>query len=266
MRYDCGVDPHPEFAETLVRRVVLAVVLLVGCRQPPATTVGSAPIAVHTFGDTTQYASRIVRFDARTEELIANVKSPSYVIVLAVIPGKSIEQIVPDPDQLSVQVSTGKHTLNLRQQAFAAEPADAAMNSAELAEINRCVSVATAAARRQAQARRPVKRDSLGRIIEDRSAPPDDNIDDSRIEARCREQVRRQSINRPKPQMPIREPAERYLVVLTSAFPMTGPLIRERLESLVTSAPDVATTIEAIAQGLFAGKDPTWSGAYISWE
>lgn len=245
----------------------LAVLLSASCRQSPSTTVNTPALPTHTFGDTTEYVSHILQFDVQKEQVVVDFKSRSYVVVLAVIPGKSIEQISPVPGRRSGRFSSGKRTLDLRQPQNGADPIGQEMNSAELGEVNRCVVAATAAARRQAQAKaRPVRRDSLGRIIEDRSPPPETAIDDTRFESACRAQVRSRSKNRPQPKMPIREPAERYLVVLTSPYPMEGPMISDRLETLITMAPDVATTIEAIAQGLFAGKDATWSGTFISWE
>lgn len=246
-----------------MRRAVGAILLAAGCHRPPNHSVDVA-VAAHTFGDTTAYASRIISFDAQRELLVANFKNSSYVILLAVIPGKSIEQISPSPNQLPVRLPSGKHSISVRQTANVAEPDHRDVSAAELGEINRCVAEAMAVARRRAQAQQPVKRDSLGRIVKN-NAPPPVLIDEYGMENACRLQVQSRTKNRPQLKPPIREPAERYLVVLTSPFPIAGPLISDRLESLLTTAPDVATTIEAIAQGLFAGMAPTWSGTYTTW-
>lgn len=236
-----------------------------GCRQTPA--VASAPIPATVFGDTTMYSAQLLAFDKINDELKVNVPTSSYVVVLAVVPGKSIEQISPKPGQAYANRVSGSVSFHLQPESIGSDFEPDGMNAADVAEINRCVASKTAAANQRAKAqRKPIVRDSTGRIISGDRSPPASNISGVDFERACKAQTERNTRNRPViHKFTPREPAERYLVVLASPHALSGPLINERLETLVTSAPDVATTIEAIAQGLYTGYAGTWSGRYVSW-
>jgi hypothetical protein len=62
-----------------------------------------------------------------------------------------------------------------------------------------------------------------------------------------------------------RTPADRYLVVLASSSRLTSAQLAERLSTLTAVGSDVATTIEALASGLYVGLPGTWSGGYVAW-
>jgi hypothetical protein len=65
--------------------------------------------------------------------------------------------------------------------------------------------------------------------------------------------------------LPARAPADRYLVVLSSSSGVSLVALNERLSQLTTVGSDVATTIEAIAAGIFIGYAEHWGGAFIPW-
>ncbi|MBL0169174.1 MAG: hypothetical protein IPP90_00385 [Gemmatimonadaceae bacterium] len=52
---------------------------------------------------------------------------------------------------------------------------------------------------------------------------------------------------------------------MTSSSPIPLSQLYERLATLTAVAPDVATTIEAIAAGLFVGVKGTWGGYFVAW-
>lgn len=224
---------------------------------------------MRAFGDTARYGLQVVSFDRQKEVAKVSLRAPAELIVLAVIPGREIELIVPSDLARSSHASFGKGVSNIQMARWEDTPrsSTAAGDAQRAAEYNRCVVQAEATARRMAAARRPVKRDSTGKVIEGTEPGGADISDVSQLTAQCSKLDPNRSSNRPPPpvRMPPRTAADRYLVVLASSMPFTSAQLGERLATLTAVGSDVSTTIEAIAAGLYAGLPGGWSGGYVAW-
>jgi len=229
----------------------LLATLACGAGRAGSGAASIAPLAgARAFGDTATYGLRLVSLDAVDESAHVRLARPAHLIVLGVRPGREIELISQGFHR------TGAVTLLMRR--FEDVSPDAARDADARAtlEYDRCVAAADRAA--QARARqRTERRDSTGKVIGTGGDPlPVPNY------SACR----KPSTTAAKPRrLPAREPAERYLVVLASAEPLPPTVVDARLATLTAVAPDVATTIEAIAAGLLLGIPGTTAGTYVAW-
>ncbi len=57
---------------------------------------------------------------------------------------------------------------------------------------------------------------------------------------------------------------ERYLLMLSTDWPISAVQILARIDPLTVTASDITSTMEAIAQGLFADRRQTGSRYYVS--
>ena len=197
----------------------------------------------------------MLEFSAIEERAVLDVEPSAHLIVLAVRPGRDIELIVPGEADRALSKKSGRLTLALTR--YINGNPDANTIGAAQAELayERCVANAENTAERQARARAQRRDSSGGR----QAASPAVGA----AAAACRRPV----VARPSKlvALPPREPSERYLVVLASATALSAEQINTRLATLTAVAPDVATTIEAIAAGLFAGVPGTFTGLFANW-
>lgn len=210
----------------------------------------NAPLAgARAFGDTSAYGLRLLSLDAVDESARVWLTRPAHLIVLGVRPGREIELI-----------SHGTHrqgAVNLSMRRFEEASPDAARDADIRAtlEYDRCIAAADRAAQERVR-QRTQRRDSTGKVISTGGDPlPVPNYSACRKPSQTPAKPRR---------LAAREPAERYLVVLASVEPLPTTLLDERLGTLTAVASDVATTIEAIAAGLYVGI-PAFAGTYVSW-
>lgn len=241
-----------------------ALLVAVACLATPlrAQDASLSPLKGGAFGDTATFGVRIVSLDTRRELATFTAKKYKHIIVLAVIPGREIEIISPGPGV--VRAGKGKDTRLVSMQRIDEErPADADENAQARLAYDRCIAQAEAAARRAEAARRNVKRDSTGRVVDDGRGTPS-TVSTMDYTRQC-DRLSKPNQSRKVKFMPPREPADRYLVVLSSTEAVEPAQLYERLQTLTAVAPDVATTLEAIAAGLFVGTRGTWAGYYVAW-
>lgn len=246
-----------------LRMVVLAAAAGACTSTPPArtvdrtsdrTNVGPLP-AVQRFGDSTVWRITLLDFSAIEERAVIDIEPSAHLIVLAVRPGRDIELILPDETNSAAVKKRGRLALSLTRYIQGNPDANTAAEAQAEMAFERCVANAQNTAERAARARAQ-RRDSSGR----QAATPAV----SSAGAGCRKPTVARSASKRRA-LPPREPSERYLVVLTSSSALSVEQINTRLETLTTVAPDVATTIEAIAAGLFAGVPGTFTGLFTNW-
>lgn len=234
------------------RCVTLPVVSILACapRGVPVIPMASSTLNARSFGDTTTLPLRLLSLDVAGEVAHVGLRPSSHVIVLGVRPGREIEVIAVTESRAELlEVSMRRYE---EPSPSAAEQADARAAR----EYDRCVAMAEKTAQEQAR-QRAYRRDSTGKLIPTGADPlPVVNLSACRRAPRVAATPKR---------MPPREPAERYFVVLASTVQLPASQLEARLSTLTAVAPDVATTIEAIAAGLFAGHPGAFSGAYAAW-
>ena len=255
---------------SIVRAIapVVAMVVWSGCHPSASAVDQRAPTPAligHAIGDSATYGIRILALDRTRETAEFSGTVTKHILVLAVVPGREIEVIDAGGTALPRGRSAGASRLAM-QRFDDARLADADADARARLAYDRCVAQAEAEARRATAARRPVKRDSAGRVILDEGKGGTADVDMQRAyERRCdRLAAATNTKAAPKP-MPPRAPAERYLMVLSSDMRVPQALLQERLATLTAVAPDAATTLEAIAAGVYAGLASTWGGYYVRW-
>lgn len=242
-------------ADRRATRILTAGYLLASlgaCHTPKPAPV--APLVnSRSFGDTNTIRVQLLSLDPADEVARATLGANAYLVVLGVRPGREIELIAPQEQQAARSTGAGSVTLSLRR--YEAPSPDANLRAE--AEYDRCVAAAEGAARRREQSR-TAKRDSSGRVIPGSGTS---SVTSPAAGNSCRRPTAQVKPVRLAP----RVPGERYLVVLASTQPIDYAQLSARLETLTAVAPDVATTIEAIAAGIYAGHPGAFSGTYVSW-
>ena len=231
----------------------------------PSTTGASTPSALlagHAFGDAaTVRTMHVLSFDPAKEQVRVSTTNPKNLIVLAVVPGREIEVVQPGDYPIRRERVKDEFTIDMRRASDEITPEDAAAIARARLAYDRCVRQADATAARIAQQKaRSVRRDSTGKVIGGGTAAPD--MVDTRS---CDRLSQNSAVKRTPTFLPVRTPADRYLVVLTSTSPISRTQLYERLATLTAVAPDVATTIEAIAAGLYVGVKGAWGGYFVAW-
>ena len=268
----------------VVRNAVALLLALAACHQGrPVSNAKSGPVVAESsrlatrpakplvgrsLGDAEAPAVRIVALDPIAESATVTLAKPGYVIVLEVMPGHDIEIIYPTTAKPPRQKGAGPFTIDLGRLAQVPRYSNAERDARTRQAISNCEAQRAAEARRVAAAARAVRRDSTGKVIggqspevfdtRDLGAPCDHLSPNSKGAAALREDYT-------TARLPRREPRERYLVVLAAAAPISLVELNLRLTGFTAVATDVATTIEAIATGIFAGREHAWSGYYVSW-
>ncbi len=231
----------------------------------PSTTSASTPPTLlpgHAFGDAATLSGvRVLLFDPAKEQVRVTTTNPKNLIVLAVVPGREIEVVQPGDYPVRREREKDVFTIDMRRASDEITPEDAAAITRTRLAYDRCIKQAEATAARIAQQKaRSVRRDSTGKVIGGGPTAPD--IVDTRS---CDRLSQHSAVKRTPTFLPARAPADRYLVVLTSTSPISRTQLYERLATLTAVAPDVATTIEAIAAGLYVGVKGTWGGYFVAW-
>lgn len=211
----------------------------------------------HTFGDTLAHPVRILAFDRISELASVMIKAPKNMVVLAVVPGRDIEVIYPG-DMTMQKTSNDVFLVSMGRFMLATSTVAATNGNARQAYEN-CKRQRAAMIAEAARAERG-RRDSTGRIV--KSADPAMQ----REPPTCDMEPDQPRVKLTRVPMPVRDDAERYLVVLSASSTITATDLNERLTKLTTVASDPALTIEAIAAGIFAGQADTFAGAWIPWE
>ena len=222
------------------------------------------PAAGKSFGDTAAYGVRIVSINPDSEVATIQTKNGKHLIVIEVVPGKSIDLIYPGGAKPSKLKSQNTYALSMARYSIVVGDAtsEATERAAEEAQ-KRCQDAADAAARRAKAATRT--RDASGK----ESGPTKSQVmsasaDESTSGYRC-------GVNRPaRPtpryvRIPPRAPADRYLLVISTASDISLDQLNERLRTLTSAGTDIATVLEATASGLVLGFTDKWGGAYIPW-
>ncbi len=233
---------------------------------PIAISAAQNPSVSRSFGDTAEFGVRILSIHPDSEVATFSAPSSKHLIVLEVVPGRSIDVLYPGPSAASFKKDKGSNAFRLPLYRMTAVSNDAEQAAAErTAEdaYRRCVAAADAAARRAEAAKRT--RDASGKetgpsISQVMTASSDATPGGNRCgrpnaPARTVKYVR----------LPPRVPADRYLVVLSSSADMSLAELNLRLAQLTSVGNDVATVIEATASGLYFGKTEKWGGAFIPW-
>jgi hypothetical protein len=232
---------------------ICLLVSLNACRAPAAVSATPLLATSRSFGDTVAVKVQLLSLDPVDEVARVSLGASAYLVVLGVRPGREIELIAPEERAPTRSTGAGAATLSLRRYE---EPSPDANLRAEV-EYERCVAVAEEAARRREQAR-TAKRDSAGRVIPGSGRS---SVQAPVVSHNCR----RPTTPAKRVRMAPRAAADRYLVVLASSQPIPYAQLSARLETLTAVAPDVATTIEAIAAGIYAGHPGAFSGTFVSW-
>jgi hypothetical protein len=243
------------------------IALLAACHVAPVNpwiTVPSARFAGRAFGDTAGLRASIVAMDTVRDVAVFALSAPAHLVVLAVRPGVSIEQLQPGVGARTVLQAAGEHmvaTIDSTAQK------DEAARLARLA-YDECVDRAEMTARRRNAYKPPVVRDSSGKVTA-ASAEAQRRFDDegggvgSADLSGCSRALT-SNTSRSAPARQASRAGEHYLVLLASQSAISGTEVAERLRTLSVIGSDVATTIEAIGAGLFVGHAGPWSGYYVS--
>lgn len=236
-----------------------ALLLSVGITTVARAQTGSA------FGDSASYGVRILQLDRVHERAVITARNPKNLIVLAVVPGREIEIIRPGNFPIRREHEKDTYSIDMRRLSDEAGPSDAGQNASARLAYDRCMRNARARADQIAQQKaRSVRRDSTGKVIGGGSTG-DVGADLHSFQIAC-DRLAQESAKRREPTFAAaREPADRYLVVLSSASRLSQTDLYERLATLTAIAPDVATTIEAIAAGLYVGVTGTYGGYFVAW-
>ena len=253
------------------RSITCAVALaLCGCHA----TTSSKPIVLSNgvavrgkgFGDTLTFSPRIIAIDRIDERAAASLAAPGHVLLLGVIPGREIELIEPGDATTARKAVTG--TIALAMRRYEVDPIAVAAIERRVTEAERrCESAARA--RQQAAeraAKNSQKRDSTGKIIGGSSGGASTDMSDPTFYLQsC---IARDASSKEKPtlkRIAPRPASDRYLVMLVSSSPLKWDFLNERLATLTAVGADAATTIEAIAAGLYVGTEGKWAGYFVAW-
>lgn len=246
-------------------RAIAVAIAFCGLSSAPVLAQG-APVG-RSFGDSTAYGVHILSIKPDSEVATFTAQNGKHIIVLEIIPGNSVDILLPGGVAPKRLKDTNTYALALYRFTAATNSVadEAAQRSAEAA-YQRCVASADAAARRAAAAKRT--RDASGKETGPSKSEVMSTTSDAEMSGRmCGRSAVGTSPNKPMRTVRLapRAPADRYLVVLSSSANMSLTEVTERLSQLTTVGSDVATTVEALAAGLFLGKAEKWGGAFIPW-
>ena len=242
--------------------------LAAGCRSTTNTGAPRAePSTTVAFGDPSTFGLQLTSFDREKEIAKVSLRAPAELVVLAVIPGRDIELIVPSdvPKNSRASFAKGVSSIDLARWAVSAATANSHDATQQALTRSRCIQQAEAAAK-QAAAQRKVKIDTTGKYVDDGRGAADIDAIAARMQRDCDKPESDKSDRVATPvRMPPRAVAERYLVVFASSTPLTPAQVEQRIGALAVAGSDVVSTLEAIAAGLYAGTAGTWGGTYVAW-
>jgi hypothetical protein len=238
---------------------VLAACALVACHH--AASRGSGPASTSgTLGETGLFGPRIVKVDGARARLTYRLGRPAYVVLLSVDPGRSIAPIATTALPVLAGVQNASVTIpEFDQTMHTVSVAGRRIPASERVAFDGCVQRTTrpTATRR---VRRAVRTDSAGRpvdggpLYEDVDVP---GVDVEQAERLCADRLAARAPTHPRP--------AGYLVLLASTAPLTWEELDARLQKFIVTADDARGTIQAVAEGLYAGHQTQWAGAYVHW-
>ena len=218
-----------------------------------AATQGVDKEQGRSIGDTAAFRPRILEINRLSNRVTYDLAAPAYVIMLAVVPGKTIEP-VGEILAGTTEAQPGLHKVTVGgPRETASQPPSWTIQ--DQTDYDRCV----AASRRALPKKRIVKTDSTGKQTVETTQDVEDPMQESQAERRCEAAVNR----RPRPVTP--SPGDRYLVLLASSTPMTLVELLARLDATTVTAEDVPSTISSIAEALYVDRKAIWSGYYARW-
>jgi hypothetical protein len=231
-----------------VRRGVLAVLgaaVAGACRHasPPAPSPAAVPVVESGRVGDTAFAIRLVKLDQARGVARVDLPGPAHLVAIDVSPGGSLE----------VLSTTGAP---LRQGGGAIGIASRAQRSAQATVTADCVA-RTIRPPTTRRVRRNVQREN-GRPVDggpDYVDVESGGVSRAEAEQRCRGVAGALPFAR----------SRGFLVLFASPVPLPADYVSDRLTRLRVQADDVRGSIEAIGEGLFAGRDEHWSGYYVHW-
>jgi hypothetical protein len=244
--------------------VLFAVAIAVALTETGAQSPTAPVLVGRAFGDSS-VSPRILALDPVSERATISARKAKHVVVLAVVPGREIEVIAPGASTKFRVSEKNAFGLSMRRIDDSPVPMDAADDARARLAYDRCMTQARATARRIEQQRRTVRRDSTGKEIPSESRGTGDADQLQRLESSCDRLADAPKRKQNARYLPARTPAERYLVVLASDAEISLTDLYARLATLTAVAPDAATTIEAIAAGLYVGVKEPWGGYFVAW-
>ncbi|MBL0169173.1 MAG: hypothetical protein IPP90_00380 [Gemmatimonadaceae bacterium] len=138
------------------------------------------------FGDTIGGGVRILTLDRENETAGITARNTKNLIVLAVVPGREIEVIMPGGLPLRRDRQAGHYFVDMRRVDDNIRPMNADEDAAARLAYDRCMAQAAATERRLAQQKRTVKRDSTGKVIDDGGRGEAISVDQQRaLQASC---------------------------------------------------------------------------------
>ncbi len=226
------------------------------------------PLVGRSLGDPSAPAVRIVALDPVAETATVSIGQRGNVIVLELMPGRDVEVIYPTIARPAKVKNAGAFSVDLGRLSAAPRYSEAERAARARHAQAQCEAARATEARRAATAARAVRRDSTGKVISG-SAPENTSTRD--LSASCDHLTpnanRAQALRDDSVlvRLPPREARERYLVVYAFSGSMSLVELNKRLATFTAVAPDVPSTIEAIATGIFAGGELRWSAHYVNW-
>ncbi len=254
----------------MTRSLACALVFgLAGCHSAatskPIVLTNGVEVRGKGFGDTLAFRPRIIAIDRVDERAAVTLATPAHIVLLGIIPGREIELIDPADPMTSSKKLGG--TFAISMQRFEVDAAAAAASEKRRSDDARRCEAESRARQQQAErnAKNSQKRDSSGRIISGPSMAEAAIAGSTDTRGCSVQRSSSYSEKTPRKRIAPRTAADRYLVMLVSSSPVSWEFLNERLATLTAVGADAATTIEAIAAGLYVGTEGKWAGYFVAW-
>lgn len=231
-----------------------------GCASPRVRPMDAAlALSVgHPFGDTAMVNSRAIAFDSTRGELVVELSKSSHLMVLEVRLGQTLAVLHPSPRTNTTQRAAGQHRIRLQN------PGAVNVRTVADAETEQCVERELSAADTRRSAQRPAEQsDSKGKPTAGSKAA---QAEFSRPTFGDEQAARRRCVSAAATRPPAATPVPlgtRYFLLLAATKKMSGAELSKRIAGLSGVGSDVASSIDAIATGVFVGYQTDWSGYYV---
>ncbi len=246
-----------------IRRCAFAVVVLsciAAChRAPEPDLLAAQPRRGQSIGDSTAFGPRLLDYNVLGSRVTYELAAPAYVILLNVVPGRSIEPVIglAARDEVTpagshaaqIAVAVGRPSLPTR--------GPRQWDSMDYRDHEQCVNNA----RRRLPKRRVVRTDSTGKTV----SIPTNEVEDMSLEIEAERRCERYINQRTRPVTRAPEASGRYLLLIASNVYLSQQELIERLNALTITARDVRSTLTAIPEGLFVDRAAIWSGHWMRW-
>ncbi len=202
--------------------------------------------------------ARATAFDSTRGELVVDLSRPSHLMVLEVRLGQTLAVLHPAPRANTIRRAAGQHRIRLGSGVAVdtRPPVDP--------ETERCVEREVSAAEVRRSAQRPVEQsDSKGKpTAGSKAAQAEFSRATFGDEQAARQRCRSAAAARPPAATPAPR-GTRYFLLLAATEKMSGAELSKRIAGLSGVGSDVASSIDAIATGVFVGYPTDWSGYYV---